>query len=614
MAEQKIVSKIIEPDTGIRTPNYVAGRLLTPEDLKADQEANQRRDAILGQAAGYGVIEGFWVTDGIGNAGKTQLTVSAGRAVSRAGDLLELNTPTHSFSVQLDAPLNATFQSVNETGAYLLTVAAAEGYIGTVPTFSIERTAVKRRISRWDDSDGCTNQWRVDGLEFKLFYLSKTQSNAQGFENNTNDNPNQRRSRLAHWCFGSSSSAWNPFGSAASTSGIALSAAALGIDLEHDIPLAVLFWNSNAIEFVDNWSVRRRLVRPTPPSAPLFAFNTTSLTDALAAMGEARLLQFQEQLDKLPITDTEATEIEAPEYFRYLPPTGYLPLTLSLELTKAIIQDVFNRVLLVVQKYVVPEDGALPVFLEPVGDVTQFDDTFSIENHKAVSSTANEAVGALDRNVNRLAHALGFIADLRPVFSIGVERFYDAFQESQDHRDLLNSVAQKTDKALSLTTFFSSADPAWLPWLKLSYAPAGHMQSLVEQSAGLNAVATTDLRGLDIVLPDSYRLSFWSIALDWLDHNYHDIKFNGLPLTFAQFDYAWRLAARSEVFGILGVDPAAVVKDIRDGLQLPPFYALFAQALPTFMQAVTLRAPQPIGIPVTEPPAGGGNQPPPGEG
>src|SRR5262249_39213983 len=103
-----------------------------------------------------------------------------------------------------------------------------------------------------------------------------------------------------------------------------------------DLRLAVFYWDKddtrpelgNQILFVDNWTVRRRPSRSSKLylSAGLnksFPGWAQSVSDQLAAEGEARFLQFQDQLDSLR-TSSDSTTLVAVNNLRYLPPAGYV--------------------------------------------------------------------------------------------------------------------------------------------------------------------------------------------------------------------------------------------------------------------------------------------------
>jgi hypothetical protein len=131
---------------------------------------------------------------------------------------------------------------------------------------------------------------------------------------------NNRRNLLAHWCYGSwnlSNLSRNPFSFGLDYSGLVSVNPA---DLTAcDLPLAVFYWTGNRLNFVDMWSVRRRLVRP---DGLVDAWKGV-LSERRVADGQARFLQFQDQLSTIPVNNNT----RAVDYFYFLPPVGFLPVT-----------------------------------------------------------------------------------------------------------------------------------------------------------------------------------------------------------------------------------------------------------------------------------------------
>ncbi|MBL8165364.1 MAG: hypothetical protein JNJ61_25500 [Anaerolineae bacterium] len=565
MAEQNIVSKIIEPLTGIKVPHYVAGRLLTPDDLKADQAATLRRDAILGQAVGYGIIDGFWVTAEYPNGGteKVLLKISSGTAITYAGELLQLHSDEgHSFPVREDVPNSPIFQPFKEVGAYLLTVGLAQESIGSVPTFGIESTTKKRRISRWDDNNGCTEQWLIDGLQFKLFYLGRS------FQNSVSS---KTRSHLAHWCFGGGSNAGHPFDPVQGLPGIETNAQLLGLDPKRDLPLAVFHWTNNTIEFVDNWSVRRRLVRPDIPHTA--HFNGSILSDSIAAMSEARLLQFQNQLGDVLEDVADGETFNAYSYFDYLPPAGYLPVELNDNLVSLILFDLIKLTLETILKYVskaVGGDNNIPY----VNHFTEL----SEEQHNLRVDETNMALDRLIERLDAFAESLKLLDTLSSTLETLQVQIYDAFINSQQGHALKEHIQPLSAPSL-LDTFFSTGESVQ-PSLRLSYATPGQMRALVGEANLADPIQLIDLEAyaVDLYIPDVYRVHLWALLLSYIDQSNHDL-FDPL-LTNEEFNDAWygENRARSEMFQMLGADPHAIFEGFQKfSSTLPSFYILFVR-------------------------------------
>ncbi len=139
------------------------------------------------------------------------------------------------------------------------------------------------------------------------------------------------RNCAAHLCFGTEQFAGlaaNPFGRVDGNSLFADYGALDQLrDLANlndcDVPLALLYWTTTGLQFIDMWSVRRP-VFPQAVSGPW-----APLSGKRRAMeGLAMFLQFQCQVSGLlkSLTNTALGTVKAPDYFRYLPAAGLLPL------------------------------------------------------------------------------------------------------------------------------------------------------------------------------------------------------------------------------------------------------------------------------------------------
>jgi len=133
------------------------------------------------------------------------------------------------------------------------------------------------------------------------------------------------RNQLAYGCFGVADwSTWRarPFDLSSNLFGVVDALRSSQLLTNCEVPLAVLFWTADGLQFVDTWAVRRRVV--TPPSTsdwPLL------VGDRRLAEGEAMFLQFQDQLSDIRTQETDLSTIAAGDRFVYLPPVGILPLT-----------------------------------------------------------------------------------------------------------------------------------------------------------------------------------------------------------------------------------------------------------------------------------------------
>jgi hypothetical protein len=318
-------TELLEPilKGGIRSINFFNGRLLSAEDLSDEQNANRQGRALVGQAAGEGVVYGLEVArSGAGTNLSPVVTVSAGLALNRRGQALRLPSPTDVALARQaggDASLPATliFKDCQQAqggvntpaeGLYLLTVAASEGREGRAPTSGLGNASAP-----------CSARYVVEGVQFRLIELLK--SNALG-------DLNSLRNRAAYQCFGIETlkqfeSA--PFGQPPRRYGL-LDTLRPNVLTDGDVPLAAIYWTRNGgLEFIDLWSVRRRPVRPSVSERW-----GALIDDRRHAEAEAMLLQFQEQIAALQAaalqTPINLGNYKADERFAYLPPVGLLPV------------------------------------------------------------------------------------------------------------------------------------------------------------------------------------------------------------------------------------------------------------------------------------------------
>jgi hypothetical protein len=318
--------QLLEPilSGGIRNNYFFNGRLLTAEDLRDEQAANLEGHRRLGQGIGDGVAYGLRVSEATGTSTKSVpvITVEAGLAVNRRGATLALPEAT---DVSLVRPTNsatpntssATFKDcqplqssvyVAGEGVYLLTIGPSAGKEGRAP------------VSGLGNSNGsCNTHYTIEGVQFRLLPLDFTAAELSAKQS--------LRNHVAYRCFGVADMQkffGNPFGPTLSGYGLLdeLRAAQL---TDCEVPLAVLHWTaSGGINFIDEWSVRRRLTkRPVTDEWPLL------LGERRVSEGEAMYLQFQSQIDEIKLNETNLDAIKASERFEYLPPVGILPIKIT---------------------------------------------------------------------------------------------------------------------------------------------------------------------------------------------------------------------------------------------------------------------------------------------
>ncbi|MGW4913962.1 hypothetical protein [Streptomyces sp. NPDC004270] len=297
---------------GALLPNYVNGRLLAAEDLATGQASLLARDTRIGRAAGAGVVQGLWVT-----SGATTLTVAAGTGITPSGQpVVAARTITLPLVLSTTTSVNtAVFSRCSgggtgsgvAAGAYLLTARPVQQRQGQVPLATSPDSTL---------SPGCAARWTAEGVEIRAITLpALTTVFGVGA---TTDN---LRNLTAHWCFGADQLVnlpVYPFTFDPAYSGFDRLAPADLTDL--DLPLAVFRWDGRRVVDLDNWSARRRITTPDPvPSAW-----SATVADRRDADGQARFLQFQEQID-LIAAGGNARYMEATQHFGLLPPVGFLP-------------------------------------------------------------------------------------------------------------------------------------------------------------------------------------------------------------------------------------------------------------------------------------------------
>ncbi|HEV2861677.1 MAG TPA: hypothetical protein VGX48_11765 [Pyrinomonadaceae bacterium] len=316
-------TELLEPILrgGIRSVNFFNGRLLSAEDLKQEQDANREGRARLGQAVGHGVAYGLEVVLSAANTAQTPVvTVGSGLAVNREGRTLKLTAAADLALVQQPsdegAPAGQTFKDCRTTqggvylsgaGVYLLTVAPAEGSEGRAPFSGLGETVVT-----------CNTRYRVEGVRFRLVRLLTSDQ--------LGTNLGTLRSRVAYECLGAAplrDFERNPLAQPLNSYGLLDSKRPAQL-ADDEVPLAVVYWATTGVGFVDNWSVRRPVTHHSPSERfePLTGERRGG--ESLAAF-----LHFQEHLaaiqSDLSITDTAS--LKADDHLAFLPPVGLLPTT-----------------------------------------------------------------------------------------------------------------------------------------------------------------------------------------------------------------------------------------------------------------------------------------------
>jgi hypothetical protein len=302
--------------------NFFNGRLLTGEDLTAEQQANRVAHSLLGQAVGSGIAYGLEVTESatLSQVASPVLSVKRGLAINPNGGTLLLDNDTDISLVRPASPTTGGSSVFKEclpmqsgvyiagAGVYLLTIGPASATQGLA-----EVSGVSTGVAP------CNSKYKADGVQFRLVQLDLTLAEL--------GDVNHLRNLVAYKCFGVADWAadvTDPFGTHSGGHGLIDQLHAAQTITGCEVPLAVLCWTAtDGVVFVDMWAVRRALV-------------SRDLLDAWApgagrrrfVEGLAMFLQFQQQLNGLAgsAPAINPLSVKVTDYFRYLPASGLLPI------------------------------------------------------------------------------------------------------------------------------------------------------------------------------------------------------------------------------------------------------------------------------------------------
>jgi hypothetical protein len=304
-----------------RSVNFFNGRLLTGEDLTAEQQANRVAHSLLGQAVGSGVAYGLEVTESatLSQVASPVLCVKRGLAINPNGGTLLLDNDTDISLVRPASPTTGGSSVFKEclpmqsgvyiagAGVYLLTIGPASATQGLA-----EVSGVSTGVAP------CNSKYKADGVQFRLVQLDLTLAEL--------GDVNHLRNLVAYKCFGVADWAADvadPFGTHSGGHGLIDQLRTAQTITGCEVPLAVLYWTAtDGVVFVDMWAVRRALV-----SKDLLDTWAPGAGRRRVADGMAMLLQFEEQMNDLIFDNPSQSvlgTINANQYFQFLPPVGIL--------------------------------------------------------------------------------------------------------------------------------------------------------------------------------------------------------------------------------------------------------------------------------------------------
>ncbi len=318
---------------GLQSTNFFNGRLVTGADMTREQVARREADRRIGLAVGAGIAEGLEVEIQSSTSANPVVRIKAGLAVNRCGQTLHLsqNTsvdllrrfgtleqPSTVFRV-CQPPTGGTYTA--GFGLYLLVMSPAEISIGRAPTSGLNNAF-----------STCNTDVIVETVQFRLLGVDSF------LTGETLPDQDKLQNFVAYKCFGNSQKAdffKNPWGFSTDEYGL-INKMRKQVLAAGDVPLAIINWTNSGLNFVDNWSVRRRI------SLKNCSNNRTQfIGDRRLSDSEAMLNQFDEQISRLVSTSNNPKTIKADDYFRYLPAAGIIPLAVPTSTVKGFDKNIF---------------------------------------------------------------------------------------------------------------------------------------------------------------------------------------------------------------------------------------------------------------------------------
>lgn len=348
-----------------RRPLYFDGRFLAARDLVREQSYFLTRQADLGRAGGFGVVDGLHLH---GGAGSTTLTIGAGHGITPGGELVVV---PRDFAVDLvDVPeiqrLNAAFGLLerptesprSRSGLFVLALRPVEW--SADPTASYPTSLAGPRSVE----DGEI----VEGAAVTLIpYPDAGPELTSGL----------RRARVAHDVF-------------VGGSGRGTAAGAL--------PLALVSLNLGTVEWLDVFMVRREVGAEHG--------DVVGLGFAPRALREAHLLQYEGHLREV-LLSRQGKRFAATEHFMALPPAGRLPAS---AVDPRDFSQIFFPSTVDVDLSIIPEDE-IPALVEesmtlPPIDLTRSADELDSTSVVIVIPIPRDELRTISSDVSTLSRSL----------------------------------------------------------------------------------------------------------------------------------------------------------------------------------------------------------------
>lgn len=342
---------------GLRRIPFFNGRVLTAEDLQTEGDANATERRRLGRGLGTGVLEGLFVRK---STDRTVL-VEPGLGLAPSGRMVHLpkevevsvvsnieRDQTAGTGGDFEDCLTLETTVTSGTGAYVLFAEPASAPKGRTPRTTLGGDGV---------AGECGAKHRVEGASLRLVCLNpddpdllpdyirgaihKERDRYDEALDDPDEDPTPHASKLrnlwAHACLRTPSALAEPAsfydtlrdqsrGKAEPPEGPLDELRVQAREqpdrdpLDDAVPLGLFYWARDRIQFVDVWSVRRRVHGPDP-QRPAHA------TAPRRAETEAAIYQFQDQVANLEqeLSPAGMAAVFAEDHFAFLPPLGMLP-------------------------------------------------------------------------------------------------------------------------------------------------------------------------------------------------------------------------------------------------------------------------------------------------
>ncbi|GAB4525694.1 MAG: hypothetical protein OHK0046_41770 [Anaerolineae bacterium] len=508
-------------------PYYATGRVLTAADLQQDREALLMRLLAAGQGIGHGIAHGLWVT-----RENATLKVQAGLGFNRQGEAVYM---PNDFSMTLPPPASTTTEETVSKALFHVCVpgsvtgnntgSLAEGVYLLVArplTRQSEDTELVTRLSPVGIRQRCENLSEEAVIQFRLIHLSDLIANMGGMTQVETTTLYRKRNEAAHWAYGSDTlrrwffNAPNAGNADWGYSGLAHDSVR-EVFTDCDLPLAMLYWRTTTkqILFVDNWSVRRRLVRHSVLQEAgevsrdrLYMRGALFSSDQLTAEGEARFFQFQESLAGIE------SNSHARDYFRYLPPAGYLNVGFTANLIRSIGHCIIDLLLEAAAAWYanLPDDSSSLSVRRLLSE--------NPENHVNFAQ-ANGVIQQINSIIQQFAAAMGRLASAYAILLSPVLGLNALDGSGTTHIDISSSSALIPQVNEALTTLFTN----------LNRLRAGRqLTALTFQSLPILTPTTDENENnthIEVALMNE-RIEALNIALEYLSHGLTEISQHAL--------------------------------------------------------------------------------------